>query len=93
MVLIVILARGQKEHPQGRESETPRPSPLSSPPLPTSEPQFPQLSPEGTRAARYDPVSCFLPLSLSTPKPRLPSPCKKKKKNLKKVSKSMQSTP
>ena len=32
---------------------------------------------------RYDPVSCFLPLSLSTPKPRLPSPCKKKKKKSK----------
>lgn len=42
---------------------------------------------------RYDPVSCFLPLSLSTPKPRLPSPCKKKKKNLKKVSKSWPQVP
>ena len=43
--------RAERASP-GEGVRDPRPSPLSSPPLPTSEPQFPQLSPEGTRAAR-----------------------------------------
>lgn len=51
MVFIETASQRAERASAGEGVRDPRPSPLSSP-LPTSEPQLPQLSPEGTRAAR-----------------------------------------